>query len=263
MSRLPTGMFMPRNSQIHQLDAKTKLLSLIILLIAVVNADSLIGYTAVIVLTGLIIALSGLSLKTAIGSTYRMYLFFILIFLMNTCFFSTENAWFSFWIIHPTLAGVMQGFNVVFRVFLVLILSNVLTCTTTPMEVTNALESLISPLRFVKIPPEQIALIISVAIQFIPTLFEETDMIRKAQTARGAKFDSPKLTEKAVAVLPLTIPIFLSAFKRADELSLAMEARGYSSKAKRKMKKSSPLHLRDFVTISVALALCVVQIVIL
>lgn len=260
MSRLPTGMFIPGSSLIHRLDARIKLVSLIVFLIAIVNTESLIGYLAVIALSTFVIMLSGLTIKTAVGSAYRLYLFFILIFLMNACFFSTENAWFSFWIIHPSLAGTIQGFNVICRVFLVIVLSTVLTCTTSPMEVTNALESLISPLRLVKIPTNQIAMIISVAIQFIPTLFEETDMIRKAQTARGATFDSPKLKEKAAAVMPLAIPIFLGAFKRADELSLAMEARGYSGIKRKIKKKSSPLHFRDYAAILTVFALCFLQI---
>ncbi len=263
MTGLPTGMFIPGNSIIHKLDARIKLLSLITLLVAIVNTDSLVGYAVLIAAAAGIIAISGLTVKTAAGSVYRMYLFFILIFLMNACFYSAEKAWFSFWIIHPSPSGVLQGVNVVFRVLLVLIVSNVLTCTTSPMELTGALESLISPLRFVKIPTDQIAMIISVAIQFIPLLFEEADMIRKAQTARGATFDSQKLTEKAAAVMPLAIPIFLEAFRRADELSLAMEARGYSGKAKRTKKAAERLHPRDYAVMAAVLALCVLQTAIL
>lgn len=263
MTRLPTGMFIPGNSFIHRLDARIKLLSLVVLIIAVVDTDSIIGYVILAAVTALIILLSGLPVKTAVGSASRLYLFFILIFIMNACFFSIENAWFSFWIIHPSPTGVLQGVNVVLRVFLALVLSNTLTCTTAPMELTEALESLFSPLRLLRIPTDQIAMIISVAIQFIPVLFEETDMIRKAQTARGACFDSKKLTEKAAAVMPLAVPIFIGAFRRADELSLAMEARGYTGKAKHTSGEKKSLFLRDFAAILSALAICVIQIAVL
>lgn len=256
MSRLPTGTFIPGSSPVHRLDARVKLLSLIALLIAIVSVDTLIGYAVIAATTVFVIGLSGLALKTAVGSAYRMYLFFILVLLMNTCFFSAEDPWFSFWLIHPSHGGMVQGLIVVFRVFMVLVLSNILTCTTQPMEMTNALESLMSPLRFVKIPTDQIAIIISVAIQFIPTLFEEADMIRKAQTARGATFDSPKLSEKAAAVMPLAIPIFLGAFKRADELSLAMEARGYTGVRIHTNRKKACLRFGDYAAMVSVLAVC-------
>ncbi|MFB0920700.1 MAG: energy-coupling factor transporter transmembrane component T [Oscillospiraceae bacterium] len=259
MTRLPTGMFIPGNSSLHQLDARIKLLSLLALLAAVVNTHSLIGYGVLIAISAGIILLSGLPLKTVAGSAFRMYLFFILIFMMNACFFSTNGAWFSLWIIHPSSAGVLQGVNVVLRVFFALLFCNVLTCVTSPMEVSSALESLFSPLRLVRIPTDQIAMIISVAIAFIPVLFEEADMIRKAQTARGATFDSPKLTEKAAAVMPLTIPIFIGAFRRADELSLAMEARGYSSGGWHKKRKAEHLRFRDYAAFVSILALCILQ----
>ena len=130
---------------------------------------------------------------------------------MNTCFFSPEGAWFSLWIFTPSPAGLMQGLNVVLRVLFILVFSNLLTLTTAPMELTGAIELLLSPLGLLKIPVGQVAMILSVAIQFVPTLFEETDMIRKAQTARGAKFDSPRLLDKAGAAAPLVVPIFLQA----------------------------------------------------
>ncbi|MCB2214074.1 energy-coupling factor transporter transmembrane protein EcfT [bacterium] len=262
MNRLPTGMYLPGSSVIHKLDGRVKLLSLILVIAAVLLVDSLLGYSIMLVFTAVLILLSGISLNTALNSVNRLYWFFILILLMNTVFYNPENAWVSFWIFNPSLAGLMQGIDVVLRVFLVLVISNVLTSTTAPMEITNALERLMSPLSFIGIPTEQIAMILSVAIQFIPTLSEETDMIRKAQMARGARFDSKKLTEKAEAVMPLVIPIFFAAFKRADELSLAMEARGYRTAAGRTRKKYTPLQAPDVVALVIVLGLCILQIVI-
>jgi energy-coupling factor transport system permease protein len=186
--------------------------------------------------------------------------FFLVILLMNTCFYSPEDAWFSYWIFNPSPTGLMQGIHVVLSVFLVLVISNVLTSTTSPMEITNALESLSSPLKYIGIPTEEIAMILSIAIQFIPTLSEEAESIRKAQMARGARFDSPRIKEKAEAVLPLVTPIFLAAFKRADELSLAMEARGYRTAAGRTKKKFNPPHVQDYAALALVVAICALQI---
>lgn len=262
MNHLPTGMFLPGDSVIHAMDSRVKLFGLFVTVVAVLYVDSLVGYGIMLVFTAVIILLSGISLRTALNSVNKLYWFFILILLLNTVFYSPEGAWFSFWIFNPSPAGLLQGIDVVLRVFLVLVVSNVLTSTTAPMEITNALEFLISPLKLIGIPTEQIAMILSIAIQFIPTLSEETDTIRKAQMSRGARFDSPKITEKAEAVLPLVIPIFFTAFKRADELSLAMEARGYRTAAGRTKKKFAPLRIQDYGSLVVVIAICALQIIV-
>ncbi|MEA4946741.1 MAG: energy-coupling factor transporter transmembrane component T [Oscillospiraceae bacterium] len=260
MSGLPTGMFLPGSSLIHRIDARVKFLALLLFITAVVCADSPAGYVLMLAFTGAALLLSELPLKTAVGSAGRLVWFFAVILVMNTCFYGPEKPWVSFWIFKPSYKGLVQGFDVIFRVGLVLVAGNVLTLTTPPMELTRALQRLISPLRYLGIPAEQIAMIISVAIQFIPTLFEETDMIRKAQTARGARFDSRKLSEKAGAVMPLVVPIFLAAFKRADELSLAMEARGYTTEKGRTRKKPKPLNGLDIGTLLLVSGVCAAEI---
>lgn len=262
MNRLPTGMFLPGDSLIHRLDSRVKLLSLLITVISILWVDSWIGYVIMAGLIAVAVYLSGIPLRTALNPVGRLQWFFVVILLMNTCFYSPEKAWVSWWIFTPSLSGLMQGIDVVMRVFLALIISDVITSTTAPMETTNALDCLMSPLKLVGIPTGQIAMILSVAIQFIPTLSEETDMIRKAQTARGARFDSAKFTEKAEAVLPLVVPIFFSAFKRADELALAMEARGYRTAAGRTGKRFTPLRTRDYAALSVVGLIGVLQMVI-
>jgi len=262
MNRLPTGMYLPGNSIIHRLDCRIKLLALLIVIATVLLVNSLTGYGIMLAFTVVVILLTGISLSTALNSANKLVWFFIVILLMNTVFYSPDKAWFSFWIFNPSLSGLMQGIDVVLRVLLVLVISNVLTSATSPMEITNALESLMSPLKFIGIPTEQIAMILSIAIQFIPTLSKETDMIRKAQMARGARFDSRKIFEKAEAVLPLVVPIFFAAFKRADELSLAMEARGYRTASGRTKKEFSPLSYKDYSALAIVMALCAVQIMI-
>ena len=225
---------------------------MLLLLIGVVNTTTLPGYGIWVLLTALLIRVARISPGTALGSAVRLKWFFGVILFMNLCFYQPEDPWVRWWIFSPSYAGLIQGIQVVARVFLLLAMSNVLMVSTAPLVMTDAMERLLSPLRLIGVPAGLIAMILSVAIQFIPTLFEETDNIRKAQTARGARFDSPKLWEKAKAVLPLLVPVFLAAFKRADELSMAMEARGYRGDTQSRKKKYPPFQTADWL----ALLLC-------
>ena len=227
MTMLPTGLYQPGTTVLHKITPWVKLLCFLLLLAAVVTTRSFLGYGLLTLLTACLIAVSRLRLQDVFSSAWRLRWFFLTVFLMNLCFFSPQAPWVSWWIFTPSMAGLLQGVHVVARVLLLLVMSSLLTATTAPLAMTDAFRVLLAPLRLVRLPVGQIAMILSVAMQFIPTLFEEADAIRKAQTARGAKFDSKKLLDKAAAVLPLAVPIFLAAFKRADELSLAMEARGY------------------------------------
>ena len=259
MNHLPSFFFQPGDTILHRLNAQTKFLGFLLLAAAIIAADSWRGCGALVLFTALLINLGRIPLHTALGSFRRMAWFFLVILIMNTCFYRPENAWFSFWILHPSYAGFVQGASVVFRVLLLLVTGNILMTTTAPMELTQAFGHLLAPLGYLHVPTDQIAMILSVSIQFIPTLLEETDAIRRAQTARGARFDSPKLREKAAAVIPLVIPVFLAAFKRADELALAMEARGYRTDHHRRRKRRTRFALRDHLALAVCAALCALQ----
>ena len=262
MSALPTGLYQPGTSVLHRLSPWVKLLCLFLLLAAVVCTNNMWGYLLPAALTAVLIAASRLRLADVCSSAWRLRWFFVIIFLMNLCFFSAEEPWVKWWIFSPSYKGLMQGAHVFFRVLLLLILGNLLTATTSPLAMTDAFHVLLFPLGLIKIPVGQIAMILSVAIQFIPTLFEEADAIRKAQTARGARFDSPKLRHKAAAVLPLAVPIFLAAFKRADELSLAMEARGYRG-GRGMGRKKQPVRWRDVLALMLCAMVCCVHIFVL
>ena len=146
---------------------------------------------------------------------------------MNSLFYNQGKVLLSFWKINITLGGVRQGAIIVLNVLLVILWSKLFISTSSPIEITKAISFYLKPLRIFKIPTENLALILSVSIQFVPTLLIETQNIKKAQTARGAEFESRNPLKKAKCVIPLIVPIFINAFKRADELSLAIEARGY------------------------------------
>ena len=263
MKQLPAGMYQQGNSVIHKLNSTVKVLLLIILLAAVVAANTLPGYGVLIVFTAVIVLLSHIEIKSAVGGIVRMIWFFIIIFIMNLCFFQSERAWITFWIFSPSYDGMMQGIRVVVRVAVIMIFCNILNVTTPPVEITRAMENMMSPLRIIRVPTHQLALILSVAIQFIPTLFEEADMIKKAQTARGARFDSRKFRDKAGAVIPMVVPIFISAFRRADELSLAMEARGCRVDVRQANRDRLHIGLAEIMAFLICMALLVLQIILL
>lgn len=256
MRRMPMGQFVPGNSVLHRLDARIKLVCLLVLLVAIIATSTLWEYLLMACVLAVIIGLSALPLRVALASVRRLWLFYVVIFAMNALFFDTTEPLWSWWIFKPSVGGITQGVNVVLHVLLLIVLTNVMTCTTSPMDITGALQSLMKPLRLINVSVDDVVMIINVAIQFIPVLAEEAEMIRKAQLARGARFESKRLSEKAAAVLPLVVPVFLSAFRRADELSVAMEARGYRTGKKRTPHKAAPLRFSDLAAIAVSACAC-------
>ena len=259
MNRSMTGQYVQKDSVLHKMDARAKLLCFILLLVVMLKAKTVFSYGLAAVTLVAVCALSKLSFSALTSTLSRMTTFLIVIFLMNALFFSTQEAIWKWGIFTLSREGIVQGLHVVAHVVQVLVLSNLLTCTTTPIELTTALEVLLKPLKVFRIPVEMIALVLSVALSFIPTLLQEADTIRKAQIARGARFESRNLIEKARSFLPLILPIFLCAFRRADELSLAMEARGYRGAAKRTKKAKIPLKKSDLLTLGICSCICAVQ----
>jgi len=259
MRQMPTGQYLPGDSFLHRLDGRSKLVSLFLILAAVIGAADIWGYLLVIPVIGAGMAATKLPLRVLVGQVVRLKYFFIIIMLMNAFFFESADPIFSFWIFTLSIAGIKQGLTVAANLLLILMAGNLLTLTTPPMEITSALERLMAPLGLIGIPTGEIAMILTVALQFIPTLMEETEMIRMAQTARGARFESKNLLEKAADLLPLVVPIFLSAFRRADELAMAMEARGYRGAKGRTKKNKRPMKRNDRLLILFCSGICVVQ----
>ncbi len=256
-----TGEYLPMDSIIHHMDARTKIICFLIYLAAVVMAKSAVGYLCLSVFIFIVIFLSHLHFRDVLSNVRQTGTFLLIIFVMNAFFFKNQNAIWSFWFFHLTWKGIVQGFDVVLKVSLLIIGTSILTESTPPMQITSAMEALMAPLSWMGIPVEDLALMISVAIQFIPVIAGETEMIMKAQKARGANFDSPQLLEKAQAVMPLVIPVFISAFQRADELAAAMEARGYRGGKNRTKKVYPSLGWSDAVWIGIVCLVCAVAII--
>lgn len=245
----------------HHLDARAKFFGFLILIAAVIVTNSAVGGAILILLISLLLRLTHLPPGIVIGPVFRLSVFFVMIFLMNALFFQTETCIWRWWIFSLSVDGAVQGIRVVFRLLLIMLMSNIFTLTTPPLEITSAIQTLLRPLNLLRIPADEISMILSVAIQFIPTLLEETNTIKNAQIARGARFESRKLRERATAMLPLIIPVFLSAFKRADELAMAMEARGYRGAKYRSRKKEQRMPANAWLALLLCAVICAAEII--
>lgn len=262
MTSLPAGVFLPGVSPLHRLNATVKLLCFFLLLAAAIGASGPLGYALAVFFTAAATRLSGLSAAAVLRPLLHLRIFFLFIFMMNVLFSGGGRLLWHAWIFSVSTAGIARGLNVVFHVALILILSNLLTMTTPPTALTDAVQHLLQPLEPLHVPTGEIAAIVSIAVQFIPTLAEEADTIKKAQIARGARFESKKLSERAASYLPLILPIFLAAFRRADELALAMEARGCRN-FRRRRKKNAVLRRGDCAALVLCAAICLCQFLLL
>ena len=198
MLDITLGQYYPGNSFIHRLDPRTKILTTLILIVAVFLANSAIGYAALCAMVLFIIAISGLPFMLVLKSV-KPLLFIIVLTLVQMAM----------------------------RLILLLMISSILTFTTSPIVLTDGIEALLRPFRVIGVPAHELAMMMTIALRFIPTLMEETDRIIKAQTARGADFSGGNLLARAKNMLPILVPLFISAFRRADDLAIAMEARCY------------------------------------
>ena len=221
------GQFFPGKSVIHRLDPRTKLLILVGYIVALFLAVSWLSYGVVFAFLAVCIVISGVPVKSFFKGLKP--LMFILIFtgILNLFFTQDETVLVHFWKITITLEGVIRAFFMIFRIMLLVTGTFLLTYTTSPIALTDGLESLLSPLKKIKLPVHELSMMMCIALRFIPTLIEETDKIMSAQKARGADFESGNLMQRVKALVPILVPLFISAFRRADELATAMECRCY------------------------------------
>lgn len=222
------GQYFPGNSIIHRIDPRVKIILTIAYIVAIFLAKSLWAFILVSASALILVAISKISAKTIIKSLKP--LIFILVFTTFFNIFWTEGEVLlvSFWVINIYLEGVIFALFMILRITSLMIGTTVLlTYTTSPIMLTDALERLLSPLRLIKIPVHEFSMMMTIALRFIPTLIEETDKIISAQKARGADFESGSLIRRAKALVPILIPLFISSFRRADELATAMECRCY------------------------------------
>lgn len=221
------GQFVPGDSPVHRLDPRTKILAMIayIVLVFLVRAMLVFAVPLLFVLGALLT--SGVPARYALSSLRPMRWLIAFMFLINLFFTQGDRVLFSWWIIRVTAEGLRQAVFISLRLILLVAGTSLLTLTTSPIALTDGLERLLKPLKRIRFPAHELAMMMTIALRFIPTLLEETERIRKAQMARGADFETGGLLARARAMVPLLVPLFVSAFRRADELAMAMESRCY------------------------------------
>lgn len=255
------GQYYPVESVIHRLDPRVKLMGTMLYIVSLFLFDSFAGYIIVLTFLGTIIKLSKVPFRHIVKGLKTVIFLVLFTVVFNMFMTPGDTVLVKFWVFTITLEGILQAAFMASRIILLIIGSSLMTFTTTPNSLTDGLETGLSPLKKIKIPIHEIAMMMSIALRFIPILLEETDKIMKAQMARGADFESGGLVKKAKALIPLLVPLFISAFRRATDLAMAMEARCYNGGSNR--TKMKPLHYkaRDavaYVTLAFYLGLLIV-----
>lgn len=221
------GQYMPGNSVVHRLDPRAKFIIMILFIVIIFFIRSFLGYLSLAVVLAILLFISALPLPYFFRGLRPV--FYIMAFTIIVHFFMTKGGTVLLRLGPLTVEsqGVIMGIFMVLRIIFLVISTSLLTLTTSPIALTDGLEYLMKPLRLVKFPSHEIAMMMTIALRFIPTLMEETEKIMKAQMARGADFESGNVFRRAKSLVPLLVPLFVSAFRRADDLAIAMEARCY------------------------------------
>ena len=236
------GQYFPGNTVIHRLDPRTKLIWVILFIIALFSADSWFSYAVVAVITVICMVLSKITTKNIFKGLKPMLIIISLTALLNM-FYTSGTPILPGWPI--TWEGIDRAFKMILRIVLLITGTFLLTYTTSPISLTDGLEILMNPLKKIGVPVHEMTMMMSMALRFIPTLIEETDKIMSAQKARGADFETGGIVKRAKALIPILVPLFVSAFRRADDLAVAMECRCYHGGEGRTRMKQLKMEKRD------------------
>ncbi|HHY91155.1 MAG TPA: energy-coupling factor transporter transmembrane protein EcfT, partial [Clostridiales bacterium] len=252
------GQYYPANSVIHRIDPRVKICSTFLFIISLFIVKHFVAYIYVIAFLGAVILLSKVPFIYMVRGLKPLFIIILFTFGINA-FMTKGEVLYQIGFITVTVEGLQQAFFMALRLILLIIGTSILTLTTSPIELTDGIEQLLKPFEKIGVPAHELAMMMTIALRFIPTLLEETDKIMKAQMARGADFESKNIIQRAKSLVPLLVPLFISAFRRADELAIAMEARCYRGGENRTRLKELSLHGRDFLASFVVLAvLCAV-----
>jgi len=243
------GQFFPGKTIVHRLDPRTKLLLTLFYITALFISKGFIAYALMFVVLLTCLSLSRLKPKAALRGLKPVMIIIIITFILNIFFVRGETIVFEFRFIVISREGLITAFFMASRLVMLIVGSFLLTYTTSPIALTDGLEWIMNPLKKIRMPVHELAMMMSIALRFIPTLIDETDKIISAQKARGADFETGGLIKRARAVLPLIIPLFISAFRRADELATAMESRCYHGGEGRTRMKVLKAAGRDYVAL--------------
>jgi len=249
------GQFFPGESIVHRLDPRTKILLTILYIAALFVATGVVAYAIMLAVLVVCVALTRIRVQSIVKGLKPVVIIILFTAILNIFFTAGETVLIQFWKITITREGVVRAAYMILRIVMLITGTLLLTYTTSPIALTDAIERLLSPLKALRIPVHEFAMMMSLALRFIPTLIEETDKIMSAQKARGADFESGGLIRKARAMLPLLVPLFISAFRRADELAVAMESRCYHGDKGRTRMKQLHMAARDWIALLLGLAL--------
>ena len=249
------GQFFPGESQVHRLDPRTKLVFLILYIVALFTAANWISYGVVFAFLCITIAISRIPLKAILGGLKPLMVILIFTGILNLFFTGGETVWLELGALKITQEGVVRAVFMVLRILMLITGTFLLTYTTSPIALTDGLESLLGPLKKLRVPVHELSMMMCIALRFIPTLIEETDKIMAAQKARGADFETGNLLRKVKALVPILVPLFISAFRRADELATAMECRCYHGGEGRTKMKLLRYKRRDFCAYAIGVLL--------
>ncbi len=220
------GQFFPGKSAVHRLDPRTKLIGLIVFIAALFTSDNFSGYFFCFFFIAIAIAISRISPKLIVRGLKPLIIIVLVTAFINM-FATPGTPIFTVWVLTVTIEGARMAAFMAMRIILLICATSLLTYTTSPIALADALETLLAPLKKIKVPVHEFSMMMTIALRFIPTLIEETDKIMSAQKARGSDFESGSVIRRAKALTPVLIPLFISAFRRADELATAMECRLY------------------------------------
>lgn len=262
MNNFAFGQYYPTNSVIHKMDPRCKIIIVILYMVAIFLVKSYAAYLLTIIFLLTSIFVSKVPLKVVLRSIKAVIFLLIFTLLINLLFYKQGNVLFHWEFITITDGGIDFSIKMLFRLSLLVMGASMLTFTTTSSELTDGLESLLKPLKYIGVPVHDIAIIMSIALRFIPTLVEETNKIMNAQKARGAQLDTGSFFQRVKAMLPVLIPLFVSAFRRADELANALDARCYNAcenRTKMKILKFGVADYLSLVIIAVVIALICVD----
>ncbi|MCD7772185.1 MAG: energy-coupling factor transporter transmembrane protein EcfT [Oscillospiraceae bacterium] len=247
------GQYFPGNSVLHRLDPRIKLLLTVLYIVMLFSASGFTGLGIGIVFLIFAFAISGIPIKMMVKGVKPILPVIIFTGILNLFFITTGNVIFSLGFIKITDDGLSTMIFMAVRIIFLICGTSLLTYTTSPIALTDAIERVLSPLRVFHFPAHEIAMMMTIALRFIPTLIEETDKIMSAQKARGADFESGSIINRAKALIPVLIPLFVSAFRRAEELALAMECRCYrGGEGRTRMKQLKTTHL-DYIALAVTI----------
>ena len=256
------GQYYPSGSKLHSLDPRVKIVCTLLYLISLFLFDNIWGYLVATVFLVFVIRISKVPFKFIVRGLRPVIMLLMITVLFNLFLTRTGNILVTFWVFQITDYGLKTALLMAIRLIYLILGSSLMTFTNTPNALTDGIESLLGPFQKIKLPVHEIAMMMSIALRFIPILLEETDKIMKAQIARGADLESGNIIQKAKAMIPILVPLFVSAFRRANDLAMAMEARCYRGGDGRTKMKPLVYHKRDYVAYAITILYVVIAVLI-